>query len=109
MAQVVSSCGLRLPSLDKTATLNTGWLAGSKRNTRGSVTSSRKLGRTSATFSRTSSAALRPSMSRLNSMITIDVPSYERDDSALMPATVLTASSTFLVTSLSTISGEAPG
>ena len=37
------------------------------------------------------------------------VPSYEREYSELMPATVLTASSIFFVTSASTISGLAPG
>ena len=41
--------------------------------------------------------------------MTTDTPSYERDVSALMPATVLTTSSIFLVTSASTISGLAPG
>jgi hypothetical protein len=109
VAQVVSSCAVFLPSVDSTATLKMGTLCGSKRETRGSFTSSRSSGRTSATFSRTSSAALRPSTSRLNSTMTTEVPSYEREYSELMPDTVLTASSTFLVTSLSTISGEAPG
>ena len=109
VAQVVSSCGDCLPAGESTATLKIGTLAGSKRETRGSLTSSRISVRTSATFSRTSSAALRPSMSRLNSMITTELPSYEREYSELMPATVLTASSTFLVTSVSTISGDAPG
>ena len=108
-AQVVSSCGDLRPSGDSTATLKIGVLAGSKRDTRGSLTSSRRVGRTSAIFSRTSSAALRPSTLRLNSMITIELPSYEREYSELMPATVLTASSIFLVTSVSTISGDAPG
>ena len=84
-------------------------LAGSKRNTRGSFTSSRKLGRITATFSRTSSAALRPSMCNWNSMTTTDWPSWLREVRALMPAIELTPSSSFLVTSLSTISGEAPG
>ena len=96
-------------SLDSTATLKMGTLCGSKREMRGSLTSSRRFGRISATFSRTSSAALRPSTSRLNSTMTTEVPSYEREYSELMPATVLTASSTFFVTSLSTISGDAPG
>jgi hypothetical protein len=89
--------------------LKIGTLCGSKREIRGSLTSSRRFGRISATFSRTSSAALRPSTSRLNSTTTTEVPSYEREYSVLMPATVLTASSTFFVTSLSTISGDAPG
>ena len=75
VAQVVSSCGDFLPSVDSIATLKIGWLAGSKREMRGSLTSSRSSGRISATFSRTSSAALRPSMSRLNSTITTEVPS----------------------------------
>jgi len=92
-----------------TATDQMARLAGSKRSTRGSFTSVRRVGRMAATFSRTSSAALRPSMCRPNSMITTDWLSYERDVSALMPAIELTASSIFLVTSLSTISGDAPG
>jgi hypothetical protein len=50
-------------------------LAGSKRSTRGSLTSVRRFGRTVATFSRTSSAALRPSMCSWNSMMTTDWPS----------------------------------
>ena len=108
-AQVVSSCGLFAPSGESSATLKIGTLCGSKREMRGSLTSSRSSGRINATFSRTSSAALRPSTSRLNSTITTEVPSYEREYSELMPATVLTASSTFFVTSLSTISGDAPG
>jgi|GEM_PF-3985056 len=109
-AHVVSSCALfGFGPSPSTATLKIGTLCGSKREMRGSLTSSRNSGRISATFSRTSSAALRPSTSRLNSTITTEVPSYEREYSVLMPATVLTASSTFFVTSASTISGEAPG
>ena len=84
-------------------------LLGSKRNTRGSLTSVRSMGRTAATFSRTSSAALRPLMCNWNSMVTIEVPSRLREVSALMPAMLLTLSSIFLLTSDSTISGEAPG
>jgi hypothetical protein len=53
-----------------TATDQIGELAGSKRSTRGSLTSSRRLGRTEATFSRTSSAARRPSTCSWNSMMT---------------------------------------
>jgi hypothetical protein len=64
-AQVVSACGesgwTRLVS-GSTASDQTARLAGSKRSTRGSLTSVRSSGRTMATFSRTSSAALRPSM-----------------------------------------------
>ena len=109
VAQVVNSCGVFFASDASTATLKIGVLAGSKREMRGSFTSSRRLGRISATFSRTSSAALRPSTSRLNSTMTTELPSYDREYSELIPATVLTASSTFFVTSLSTISGDAPG
>ncbi len=75
VAQVLSSCADLLPSGESRATLKIGVAAGSKRKMRGSFTSSRRLGRISATFSRTSSAALRPSTSRLNSMITTEVPS----------------------------------
>ena len=42
-------------------------------------------------------------------MMTTEVPSYERDAKAEMPAMVFTASSIFRVTSASTISGDAPG
>ena len=52
-----------------------GRLEGSKRVTRGSFTSSRKPVFTMASFSRTSSAALRPLTSRLNWMITTEEPS----------------------------------
>src|SRR6185369_15290545 len=86
-----------------------GAAAGSKRRTRGSFTSVRKFGRMNATFSRTSSAALRPSMCSWNSMMTTAMPSWLREVRVLMPAIELTPSSIFLVTSLSTISGEAPG
>ena len=75
LPQVVSSCGERLPSVEVMATLKMGALAGSNLDTRGSFTSSRNSGRMSATFSRTSSAALRPSTLRLNSAITTDAPS----------------------------------
>ena len=117
VAQVVSSCGdvgvpaapLAPRSWASTATLKMGWAEGSKREMRASLTSSRSKGLISETFSRTSSAALRPSTSRLNSTMTTATPSYERDDRALIPAMVLTASSIFLVTSASTISGLAPG
>ena len=78
-AQLVSSTGLsgRAPRLasGSTASDQTGRLAGSKRSTRGSFTSSRSVGRTAAIFSRTSSAALRPSMYSWNSMMTTDWPS----------------------------------
>ena len=76
LAQVVRSCALVVaPGAASTATLNTGCAAGSKRRMRGSLTSSRSCGRISATFSRTSSAALRPSISRLNSMTITALPS----------------------------------
>ncbi|MDB5778952.1 MAG: primosomal protein, partial [Polaromonas sp.] len=84
-------------------------LDGSKRSTRGSFTSSRSKGRMAAIFSRTSSAALRPSIDSWNSMMTTDWPWKLREVSVLTPATELTPSSIFRVTSVSTISGEAPG
>ncbi len=72
-AQLVSSTGLsgvpRLAS-GSTASDQIARLAGSKRSTRGSLTSSRSSGRMLATFSRTSSAALRPSMCSWNSITT---------------------------------------
>ena len=74
-AQVVSSCALRLSSGDSTAMSKMGVLAGSKREMRGSSTSSFNSGRSSAIFSRTSSAALRPSMSRLNCTTVTELPS----------------------------------
>ena len=86
-----------------------GALAGSKRVTRGSPTSSSSSGRSAASFSRTSSAASRPSTLSSNWTTTTALPSYEREYEVSIPATVLTASSTLRVTSLSTISGDAPG
>ena len=83
--------------------------AGSKREIFGSLTSLRNPTLTMAIFSRTSCAALAGSIVRSNSTITTDCPSYERDDIVLMPDTVLTASSTGRVMSVSTDSGEAPG
>ncbi|MCC2675302.1 MAG: hypothetical protein K0R58_2249 [Ramlibacter sp.] len=78
-AQFVSSTAVigRAPfaSFGSTASDQIGRLAGSKRSTRGSFTSVRKVGRTAAIFSRTSSAALRPSMCSWNSMMTTDWPS----------------------------------
>jgi hypothetical protein len=75
-AQLVSSTGViaRAPLAASGSTANDqiGRLAGSKRSTRGSFTSVRKLGRIAAIFSRTSSAALRPSMCSWNSMMTTD-------------------------------------
>ena len=74
-AVVLSSVGVRVPSGEVSASVNTGREVGSKRCTRDSLTSARNTGRTRATFSRTSSAALRPSTSRLNWTITTDTPS----------------------------------
>ena len=77
-AQVVSSTALGvLPFTASgiTATDQMERAAGSKRSTRGSFTSSRKVGRRMASFSRTSSAALRPSTCSWNSMMTTDWPS----------------------------------
>ncbi len=74
-AQLVSSTALwRVASSPSgsTASDQTARLAGSKRSTRGSLTSVRSWVRTAATFSRTSSAALRPSMCSWNSMMTTD-------------------------------------
>ena len=58
-----------------TANDQIGRLAGSNRKMRDSLTSGRKNGCTFETFSRTSSAALRPSMCSWNSMMTTDWPS----------------------------------
>jgi len=69
---VVRSCTLREPSGEVRASENTGALAGSKRETRGSFTSSRKAALMTESFSRTSSAALRPSTSRLNWTMTTE-------------------------------------
>lgn len=63
--QLVSSTALGAGPLllsGSTASDQTARLEGSKRNTRGSLTSARKAARMLATFSRTSSAALRPSI-----------------------------------------------
>ena len=72
-AQFVSSTafiGLPLDDSGSTATDHTARLAGSNRSTRGSFTSSRNSGRMPATFSRTSSAALRLSICSWNSTMT---------------------------------------
>ena len=59
----MADIGLPLEASGGTATDQTGRLDGSKRVTRGYFTSARKLGRITATCSRTSSAAFRPSIS----------------------------------------------
>ena len=77
-AQVVSSTALGvLPftASGMTATDQMERAAGSNRSTRGSSTSSRSSGRRMPIFSRTSSAALRPSIVSWNSMMTIEEPS----------------------------------
>ncbi len=74
-AKVVSACTLTLASGEVTASEKIGTLAGSKRETRESFTSSRSVGLIRASFSRTSSAARRPSMSRLNCTMTTELPS----------------------------------
>ena len=71
---MVSACTLTLASGEVTASEKIGTLAGSNRETRESFTSSRSVGLINASFSRTSSAARRPSMSRLNWTITTDAP-----------------------------------
>ena len=53
--------------------------------------------------------ALSGSTSRSNCAITSDTPSVEVEVRVSRPLTVLTASSTFWVTSVSTAPGEAPG
>jgi len=76
--QVVSSTAERgrpSPPAGTTATDQIARLAGSKRSTRGSSTSSRNRGRRMPMRSRTSSAALRPSTVSWNSMITTELPS----------------------------------
>jgi len=67
--------GLPTPVSGSTARDQMARLDGSKRSTLGSLTSVRRLGRTAATFSRTSSAALRPFMCSWNSITTTDWPS----------------------------------
>ena len=56
-----------------------------------------------------SCAAWSASISSANCAITSDTPSVEVDVSVSRPLTVLTASSIFWVTSVSTASGDAPG
>ena len=70
--QLVNSTALSLSPSGMTASDHTARLEGSKRSTRGSLTSVRSRGRSEATFSRTSSAALRPSICSWTSMITTD-------------------------------------
>ncbi len=85
-----------------------GTLAGSSRVITGSSISEGSFARAAATFSRTSCAAIFPSVSSLNCMTTIDSPSCDVDWMWSTPAIWLTASSTFFVTSDSTCSGPAP-
>ena len=54
-------------------------------------------------------AALSGSTSSPNCAMTSETPSVEADVSVSRPETVLTTSSTFWVTSVSTADGEAPG
>jgi hypothetical protein len=74
---VVSSRSERPPESDElvTATEAIGKSSGLKRLIFGSLISSRSVGRTSATFSRTSCAASFGSTVRSNSMITTERPS----------------------------------
>ena len=103
-----SSRALRVA--DSRAKLTTGWLLSLlKRAMVGALTSRGKAACTAATRSRTSCMPRAMSASSTNSMLVWLRPSRLREVMRLMPATLLTASSTSLVTSRSTASGEAPG
>ena len=65
--------------------------------------------RTALIFARASCETSLTFTSRLNSTMTDDSPSREIELTCLTPAIGLTASSIFLVTSRSTVSGDAPG
>jgi len=75
----------------------------------GASISSRKRAATAATFSRTSCTAISGSTESSNSAMTSDWLSYDLEVTCLMPLMVLTASSSLRATSVSTISGAAPG
>ena len=78
-------------------------------STMGSAISSGSLSRMAATLTRascTASATLTPSS---NSIHTVETPSRDVEPTCLTPEMGLTASSTRLLTSRSTVSGAAPG
>ncbi len=64
---------------------------------------------TGSTFARTSCAAMSGFFDRSNVIVTRELPSLDVERSSSMPATVLTAASTRSVTSVSMLSGVAPG
>jgi hypothetical protein len=109
VAQVVSSCGAAAAVGRSTATLKTGWLAGSKREMRGSLTSSRSSGLDGGHLLAHVLGGL--------AAVDVEVELHDDDRAAFVAAREqridagdgVDASSTFLVTSASTISGEAPG
>jgi hypothetical protein len=92
-----------------TATEMTGWAPTSKRWITGSWISRGSSPRIDATLPRTSWLAMAVGTSSRNRMTIVDTPSWDVLSTCLIPWTVLIASSIFLVTSRSTVSGEAPG
>jgi len=83
--------------------------SGSSFSTTGSCRSSGSRRRIEAIRSRTSWAAASTSRSSSNSTTTMLTPSLLVDRSVLTPPIVLSASSMRSVTSVSTVSGSAPG
>ena len=92
-----------------TAIVRTGAASGSRFSTIGCVIVRGSSGRMRLTRSRTSCVATSAFFSSLKPTTTCDTPSDEIDVSVSMPLMVLTASSIWSVTSLSTCSGAAPG
>src|SRR5262249_27817092 len=91
------------------ARLSTGDASGSILSTRGCWIVFGRRGSTLFTLSRTSCAATSVSFSRVNMMMTCEIPSDEMERRSSMPLIVLTASSILSVISASTCSGAAPG
>jgi hypothetical protein len=107
-ARIDSSRALRVG--ESSALTTTGWLLSLlKRATVGALASFGKADCTTAMRSRTSCIARAMSALRVNSTLVWLRPSKLREVMRLTPAMLFRPSSTSLVTSRSTASGEAPG
>ena len=106
LANVVSSFAGRSPD---SARARIGEESGSSFSMTGSSRSAGSRRRTADTLSRTSCAATSTSRSSSNSTTTMLTPSVLVERSVLTPLIVLIASSRCSVTSVSTVSGSAPG
>ncbi len=104
---MVAACGPRPGAF--TPTERIGIAPKSIRWTIGSSISRGSSPRIAEIFPRTSCEALMAETSSWNSTTMLDRPSCEVDSMCFTPSTVLISSSIFFVTSLSTVSGPAPG